>query len=346
LLSARYLSFRLNLALGIDALDDDPAWQNFKASNAAVDSLSIARLPTRVRVISGVSANIDNAQPKHPAAPKIGLKRGGVPAAPTISVTTELEIPEIPRIVEFLTKLNESNLLTESRGHSNFYEFSIVRWVSRRNQLLYRNAFASGCATRELEIPHTKDQETGQFVPAIDRDVLLGCLTLRDVRELVRFEQPTLTNPTQIGGRVEREIEIAPGSLPRDLATASVVAQVLLFFVIMYFGAFAREAISSEGFPAQGTLFSAFSRSRWTLLVLLLALWTPFIASLAVMVASGKLWLGVCSTLILCAVCSVHGVFQRKSYFVALNRRRWTRQTTNGTSSRPEANEQSRDQLQ
>jgi len=66
---------------------------------------------------------------------------------------------------------------------------------------------------------------------------------------------------------------------------------VLLAFVLVYFGAFAREAVSSPNFPTPGTLFSAFSGSRWSLLVLLLALWGPFAASVAVAIASRQPWL-------------------------------------------------------
>lgn len=375
---AHYLSYRENLTLGIDALDENPAWQKLKDSNGAVESMSLVVLPNRVslevpsgeyresrvfippqpapptgvtatqtgeEVPSGVSPNIEKAQRKQTATPKTG--HGGViipvpPTGLTAKHVGEVEIPEIPRIVDNFKKLNDSNLLTESRGYSNFYDLSIVRWVQRRSYLVYRNAIASGCATKEIETPH-KGQVAEQFVPAIDTDVLLACLSLRDVRELAQFEQPTMT-PTQIGERVGRLIDITPGTLPRELPAASLVAQALLLFVIIYFGAFAREATSSQGFPVQGTLFSAFSRSRWTLLVLLLALWIPFVASLAVAIKSRHPLLGVGSALILVAVYSTHVVFQRMSYFGALNPRKWMGRSTNGTCSRSEANEQNPDQ--
>jgi len=110
--------------------------------------------------------------------------------------------------------------------------------------------------------------------------------------------------------------------LPRDLFLGTIFAEALLFFLLVYFGAFAREAISSPAFPAPGTLFSAFSKSDRTLLVLLLALWSPFVASMFVAIASRKLVLVFCSVLILGAVISAHRVLQRRSYFGALNLRK------------------------
>jgi hypothetical protein len=49
---------------------------------------------------------------------------------------------------------------------------------------------------------------------------------------------------------------------------------------LLYLGAFAREAVKSPNFPAPGTLFGAFRRSPWTLVVFFVALWTPLTTSL------------------------------------------------------------------
>jgi len=69
---------------------------------------------------------------------------------------------------------------------------------------------------------------------------------------------------------------------------ATIVAQVLLFLVMTYFTVFTHEAVTLEGFPAAGTLFGAFSISRWSRIVFFLALWTPFMACCAVLITSRK----------------------------------------------------------
>jgi hypothetical protein len=207
---------------------------------------------------------------------------------------------------------------------SNYFDFSIVRWGNKRNVLMYRNAVRHSCTVPQLEVPTLPAgaPKPEFFVPLLDRDALLKCLTLQDARELATFELPTFGNPLQLDDRiVSKQVDLKPGSLPGDLYPASVVVQIFLFFVIVYFGAFAREAASSAEFPAAGTLFGAFSRSRGTLLFMLLALWTPLLSSVAMSVVSRKGLLIICNTPILFVILSLHLVFQRKAYFDSLRPR-------------------------
>ncbi|MGO9615201.1 MAG: hypothetical protein ACLP6W_02235, partial [Bryobacteraceae bacterium] len=349
---AHYLSYRLSLELSLGALNDDPTWKTFRDSNRDAESMPLAQLPSQGCVSNGISAVTGKAQEQPSVARRVGVGKGRAPGGPTalarkmrapgapssVSACAVTEMPEIPEIVGLLKRLNDSQVLTESRGYSNFYSFSIARWATRLGSLVYRNSIANGCAKREIEAPH-EGRVADLFVPAINTDVLLACLTLRDVTDLSQFERPAITDPDRIGGQVGREIEITPGSFPRDLASASIFAEALLFFVLVYFGAFAREAALSPRFPAPGTLFSAFSRSRLTLLVLLIALWSPFAASVAVATASRRLWLVFCSALILGAVISAHQVLQRKSYFGALNLRKRTERITDKSFGDSETSE-------
>lgn len=115
----------------------------------------------------------------------------------------------------------------------------------------------------------------------------LKCLTFQDVQELARMEVPAFLGPPQLGEHVRPQIDVTLGSsLPHDLYVASLLAQLLLFFMLVHFGAFVREAVSSPNFPAPGTLFSAFSRSRSGLLVFGFATLIPPLASALVFWAS------------------------------------------------------------
>jgi len=251
--------------------------------------------------------------------------RARSPAAPTgLVVSTAVVIPEIPRILAAFKTLNDSFLLTEARGYSRFYDWSIIRWVNRRGYLIYRNAVQHGCARNEIYMP-TKGDVSTSFVPEVNPEVLLDCSTLGDVRELAKFEQTTLTNSDQGRDRVERDIDLSLGALPRQLYPASLVANTLLVFVIVYFAAYAREASSSKGFPAPGTLFRAFSRSRWTLAIMFLALWIPFLASLLLAITSRRWPLGFESTLVFGAVALAYVNLQKRKFFGALIPPRWRR---------------------
>jgi len=241
------------------------------------------------------------------------------PLPPTnVQVHYEIVLNYVPQIVDSLNKLNDPDLLSRSRQVSNFFDISIARWAQKRGSLIYGSVISGICTpTKEIEIP-VKGEKANSFVPELDKEVMLTCLTIPSVRVLAQFELPTLTNPTELGGRIGRELELSPNTLPRDPYLANIVAQLLLFFALIHFGAYAREAVSSPAFPAPATLFGAFAKSRWTLLVFLLALWAPLIASLGTAITSRKWLLFALSVFIFFAVYSAYLVLQRKSYFQSL----------------------------
>jgi hypothetical protein len=244
-------------------------------------------------------------------------------------VTFVVPIPEVSDLIGVLKGLNKPDLLTKSRGYSNFYNFSIGRWANRRSALIYQNVIHSNCATKEIEKPYKKPIK-GNFVPEIDPDVLVNCLYLSDVRELATYEQPIMENPDQIGRGVQRPIDVGVGALPRQIEPASTVAEALLLFALFYFGAFVREATNSDRFPAPGTLFGAFSRSPFTLIVMLIVLCVPIASSFFLAIASGRWLLYLGSGLVALATGFVFVEFHRRSYFSRLNPSWWLNRVFNG----------------
>jgi hypothetical protein len=222
---------------------------------------------------------------------------------------------------QFLTTLNDSDMLSRGRQVSRFFDVSIVRWAGKRADLIYANAFAGLCtSTKEIEIVDEKRRSTygDYYVPKLEEQMVRSCLTFRDIEELAQFELPTLTNPTQLGSREWTQIELSPGSLPRDPYMATAVVEILMFFALIYFGAYAREAVLSPTFPARASMFGAFATPPQTLLIFLLALWCPFFVSVGVAVTSHEWPLWVCSVLILYSVLFIHRVLHSKSYFAPL----------------------------
>ena len=75
----------------------------------------------------------------------------------------------------------------------------------------------------------------------------------------------------------------------------------------------------SQHFLHKGHLFGALSRSFWTLLVFVFALWTPCLhpSQFPLYPENGRLWRY--GGLISCAVLSVHRVLMQKSYFGPLD---------------------------
>jgi len=241
---SKYIVYRANLANQIEMLDENPLWKEYKASHKTAESMSIAILmkvsvesPKAVPEVKSQTKDSFAAKPKvqrfdptrpRPPSPPMGLFVTVPPAK------LEILLP----IGDSLNLLNNSELLTRSRQVSNFCQVSIVRWVNKRANLMYENMTATFCFTKQRWEIENNEQKSAHFVPALDEEALLNCLTLRDVRELAQFELPTFSNPMLTEGRIQKEVDINPSSLiPRDLYMASVLAQLLLFFVVVHFGA-------------------------------------------------------------------------------------------------------------
>lgn len=326
---SRYVAIRHELTVSLDGMQDDPIWQAYVASHPAAESMSVGQLLQVEVDVTSLSDAMTGKKPlRHPAVPaRTPMHNGSVKSGPAHLVPPTMlnakvfgSISEMRHVAELFSSLNDSDLLTQARQVSNFFNLSIYTWAMKREDLLIQRIDTSPCYTgKGVPMPPYKGPSPPFFVPSIKEDALLSCLTLRDVRELAQFQLPRISNPMQLGGAVGQTVEVATGSLPHDLYMASIVVQILLFFSIMYFAAFAQEATSSLSFPAKGTLFCAVSNSPWSLLVFLLALWAPLLASAALAYCSQKLILALCSLAVSVATWSAYRVLQRNSFFKPLH---------------------------
>jgi len=321
---AHYVTYRENLVGRISWLDTDDGWQRFLSTHNrdSVESMSLNAL-SKV-VVAAQSPPI--TQPIHPTEsvqpqPPVQSNRPGVPNPPTdLRISFVEPISTINSIIDLLDKLNDPKTLTDSMRESNYFANSIMRWGDKRNVLMAHNLYQRSCSNLPFVMPTLAPGAAlpDYYVPLLNRDAMLDCLTLADVRELSAFEMPTFPNPFQGDARIQKDLDIRPGALPADLFTASLCVQFLLAFALLYFSVFAREAVLSDNFPANGTMFGAFSRSRGTLLSMLLTLFAPLVASTVMSFASQRVWLVLVNVPILGAELFAYRVLQMKSYFSAL----------------------------
>jgi hypothetical protein len=331
----KYISLRLELAMQTELLDDSGTWKEYKTTHPNAESTSLSELvqaAVEMPVKSAVQARASEATnglgvKQRSRAVGVTAERA-VPAPPTgLSVAVLYPIDEIQRAADFLVQLDDSDMLARSRDYSNFYNFSVYKWASRRGTLIYSNEIASDgtsgpndCLRAAMKSPMAEvHPEIASFVPAIGKEALLNCLTVRDLRELADFELPKIPDTTKYSGRGGKEVDVAPGALPRNLYMASLFAEGLLVFVLVYFAAFVRQSMSSPKFPVPGTIFAAFFTPPWILAAFVLALWAPVMAAAAVAWVSRRPLLVAFSALIAAVVLSIHRFLNRKSYFAALN---------------------------
>jgi hypothetical protein len=344
---ASYVTSRVLLDMNLDQLDQNPVWQYYKESHGDAEVTSISRLPIRFTYppsqwkpksnssgapqtsrlwapdASQVEAGHQRSDsalsvaltvPKLRVAHKIALQR---PAAPTNGTATATIIGPLPELdeVKVLTKqVNESKQLLNAGHYSNYYSVSIARWIQKERMLVWNDQLQQRCSTKSIDLPA---KEGSPSEP--DPDVVFDCLSIRDLRELAKYEMPSTgsADENQIGDGIGKAVDIGVGALPHRGDLASFVAGATLIVTLLYFGAFLREAVHSEHFPAAATLFSAFSRTPSANLAMLLALLFPLLSSITLAILSKSWLLYVEGVLIGLVTIWAFVGFQQKSYFRA-----------------------------
>jgi hypothetical protein len=291
---AKYILYRDELSSGVQRLLSDPLWARYQTVHSLTDSTTLANLPTMNDLFSVQNLPV-STPPAPPNAPIPQHKRPTtipepfVLHAPTgFYVTRVYGLSDAEEITQALKALNDPLLLWRSRQYSNYFDHSIARWDQRRSDLITNNEHLRACKDQKGEMPSTKQE--GPSIK-LDDNFMLGCLTVGDVGTLAQYEFPAITNPDQIGGHLSRDIDIVPGGIPHDPFKASIVTEAALLLTLVYFWAYTNVTVASAGFPVAGTLFGAFSKSRFMRESLITAIWLPAVCSLFVAFESANGWL-------------------------------------------------------
>jgi hypothetical protein len=315
-----YVAYRINLSASVEHLIQSVSWKDYLIDHLAAESITIFDLEA-VRVGRGPT----KMPPPLPPQPNLPIEKGNPtnrPAPPTnLTATLIGALPSIFDVADALGKLNDSDLLTKSRNASAFYNISIYRWALKRNNLYIEGVNTrTGAVNTEYSSVEVTTPSPTNSVPAIDKDEMIRTLTLSEVRELASYELPVVRDSTTFDEGEERHIDLGIPTMPRGLYPATVCAEALLLFVVLYLMAFTLEAISTGNFPASGTVFSALGRSRITIVALIIALLTPAGACVAVAAVAGRPLLTCLAGLVCLASVSTPVLLFRKGYLRRLVR--------------------------
>jgi hypothetical protein len=320
---ADYIAARENLVMFIDELPKDQMWQKYAESHSDADQKPLAQLMSaKIEMVSSPKTVVQKPEDKPRKSvesnPPNSSNIAPAPSNLTASVFFDVgELSEMSPIVQSWRTLNDSDMLTRGRESSNYFNFSITKWVNRRAKLMSENVLTGKCMVSEFEVP-PRSFKSAQDVRRLNDEALMNCVTLRNLNELAQYELPQMSVPAQLGTKIWRDVDLSPGSLPKDPYAASLVAEGLLFFALVYFSAFVREAVSTEAFPARGTLFGAFSKTRGLLIVFYFALWAPFLSCFAAGLTSGNVLLGLGALPVFFATFSAHQTLAGKSFFESI----------------------------
>lgn len=244
----RYMSVRNVINEELNQLETDPVWKDLNssdlASQASKDWNLAQLLDYRVKSSSGAT---DPTSSKDLSAPT------------ELRVYANTEILPIHSINQMLDILGDGNLLKEAQHYSIRYNRSIYRWSKLRDRLLLQNSSKIGNIPAGT-VSKAEGKEKHNVSISV-RDILRKYLTLPQIIELANYEEPDVS---EIDFLIKESGKITfPWiGMPLGLRSGALFVEIGLLVSTLYFWLYYREARLSNNFPAHGTLFGVFARTR------------------------------------------------------------------------------------
>ena len=296
----KYINHRIQLKEGLEELENDDCWKVFKANENGKTAVSFpilkfrnifcsyAGTKTKFEIVDNPPSLLDpyGGILRFNPGKRKSLGEKGPPPPENLRILTPLTAGR--KIITAITVLDDNKVLRLARGASNEVNFSIYRWEELRWVLLRKKgtpliAGNNLGITIDRDVPSDKGVSTtgitsDKDVPSDKRtDSFLKDWTLEDLRQLSRFEFLGLEEFTTLTRGLVLNFKWIPLSL---LPSSMLMAiQIGLLFCVVYFWLFQNEAKHAENFPAPGTIFCAFSRSRISRILFLTFVALPSIST-------------------------------------------------------------------
>ena len=280
-----YISLRVALKEEVDQIPADPCWQKLSAQiggTNVVKDLTLTELGM-YECTQTSPADDSDAEPiisvQAVTSPREGLhltwepgepSKKGLPPNPPVNVrlVNIYPLPYLNPTIKILTELADESMLDAARQYSPKIRNSINSWtmsgfrmhkkiLAAQRVMMLRSVIRSG-------IPSDKDMFE---------------FTLANIEELSNFALPDPVAYEEL--RVGHPTIQTPGvPLQIQLEAGSVLLEIGILLTGIYFWIFYREARVSSNFPASGTLFAAFRRTRASRVIFTLLIIAPALCSL------------------------------------------------------------------
>lgn len=210
------------------------------------------------------------------------------PSAPT-DIHLEFGLQSAFDIADTLNKLVDRDLIEGARKSNYTYDRLVYRWIVYANQLSRDNQ-GIYLASNGLLVPYNPVaylKSKREFIPPSDEDYLWKTLPLRDVKLLSKYKAPDAKDVIALLSDVSK-VNLPIANQQFTLLKTAIALQLLMLVCMGYFWLFQQEARVAASYPARGTIFGAFSRTRTTrILYILLVSFAP-LSSIALSISAWK----------------------------------------------------------
>jgi hypothetical protein len=288
-----YITLRNVLKIELNELENDSYWESLKNSklgNQAVNEWNIATL-------LGYECTHPLIEPNEKPNPTTEILNENQIILkwkePTTSMPDGRPSPpadfrivwQIPNIVEtsnILTKLGNLEMIELARSVSDKFDREIYLWELFRYRMLTKNIGMIPTGKKTLTFSLPSDQKIPELYTedktSFNRKTLLEYLTLHNVKELSDYRFPD-SKDLDFFIRDLSKFKLPTLQQPIGFKYATILTAIGIALSVFYFWMYQREAKSSETYPAPGTMFGVFSRTRFTRLIFLMLSVLPLAAS-------------------------------------------------------------------
>ena len=294
-----YTSARLVLHHELERLKDDVAWRGLMASPSgkqASTSWTLDKLLDYTFLYSPPPATPPPERPKSPSIriepkpPKPGLKNAP-PAVPSnLRVGVQVPIEPLHNLVDALDHLGNGETLSLARRYSTLANVTILSWA----RLRYRFLLDAIARQNPGAIVLPKKGDVGPaVVPSVSRDEQVRSFTYPQLVELANLGAPKSGDLDALI-KEQRSVTLPSVGVPIGLLPSTTILGFAILVAFGYFWLYYAEARCSPRFPAEGTLFGVFARTRTRRILFFWLTILPLTATAAIAVKSfwvNSLWI-------------------------------------------------------
>ena len=249
----KYVTLRLALGDSLRQLDDDKCWG--KLGRGQPEDQNIEEWTLFELKEHRCEFKLEPVKGQQPTSPP---KSHGPSIRETISFEEKLGlkvfrgIVPIHAVYDSLGKLIDPAITTPARSYSYRSDQSIMRWQNLWSRLLVQ---------RMDELRKHVEERVKKLKGPLYLSGPLDHLMLKDIRTIAKHEFDSIKQ-FELGLPEQKALTLPWMGIPLGLVSATTFIELGLLLSTAYFWLFYREARLLESFPAPGTLFGVFTRTR------------------------------------------------------------------------------------
>ncbi|WP_447968037.1 hypothetical protein [Nitrospira sp. M1] len=292
-----YVVLRANLELAINLFEGTPCWRQIRGSEIGQKAAKVWNLdefvdhpfPCFGDLPSSASSNSDLKKKKEVIpqilkeddATKLRDSLAPLPKPTGFRVQVQKSEPlySLKLVNLALDNLDNQNLLEKAKSVASYkLKHSIIRWETLRTRLILKKV--EGFVKYEFKKESAKSSHlTSSYKFSMSGAKHSEILTYETARQLAKYEVPDMKLIDEIREQ-KAWVRLPRNPLLLQPAVGATFLEFSMFLSVAYYWLILQEARQSKFYPAPGTLFRMFSRTRFSQSIFLIFVLLPCVSAI------------------------------------------------------------------